>query len=179
LARLNQMQARDARIKRLAESIEALADKDERVLNHAREISALRRRAASELHAICADFVNSVNRLLSRTSMVLDPPDFPEHAFHEEGVNLVQINARGRILQIEFSASSELISTEEFRTPYTMEGSIRAFNQDLLEKDLIEEQLLFYTVEKERGMWRFFDARTYRSGSFDEEYLIGVMEQLL
>ena len=28
-------------------------------------------------------------------------------------------------------------------------------------------------------MWRFFDARTYRSGEFDQEYLIGLMEQLL
>jgi hypothetical protein len=28
-------------------------------------------------------------------------------------------------------------------------------------------------------MWRFFDARTYRSGPFDQEYLIGLMEQLL
>jgi len=28
-------------------------------------------------------------------------------------------------------------------------------------------------------MWRFFDARTYRSGPFDENYLVGLMEQLI
>jgi len=44
---------------------------------------------------------------------------------------------------------------------------------------LIEEQLLFYTLEKDRKMWRFFDARTYRSGPFDQEYLASLMEQLI
>ena len=43
----------------------------------------------------------------------------------------------------------------------------------------IEEQLIFFTVEKHKKMWRFFDARTYRSGPFDVEYLIGLMEQLI
>jgi hypothetical protein len=58
-------------------------------------------------------------------------------------------------------------------------GSVRAFNQDLLSKDLIEEQLVFYTVEGDRKMWRFFDPRTYRSATFDQEYLVSVMEQLI
>jgi hypothetical protein len=44
---------------------------------------------------------------------------------------------------------------------------------------MIEEQLLFYTLEKERKMWRFFDARTYRSGPFDPEYLASLMERLI
>ena len=57
------------------------------------------------------------------------------------------------------------MSTEDFRVPYTLEGSVRAFNQDLLNKDLIEEQLVFYTIEKTRSLWRFFDPRTYRSGT--------------
>jgi hypothetical protein len=34
-------------------------------------------------------------------------------------------------------------------------------------------------VEKQKRMWRFFDARTYRSGPMDQEYLIGLMEQLI
>ena len=70
------MQGRDARLKRLAESIDALAEKDERRQRHAREMDALRRRAATELHAICAHFVASINRLLSRSEVTLDPPDF-------------------------------------------------------------------------------------------------------
>ena len=85
---------------------------------------------------------------------------------------------RGRILQISFAATPELVSTEDFRVPYTLNGTVRAFNQELLDKDIIEEQLIFYTIEHHKKMWRFFDARTYRSGPFDQEYLVGLMEQL-
>lgn len=173
------MPGRDSRLKRLAQNIDALADKDELRLNHAREIAQLRRHAAEELHTICADFVASVNHLLTRSEVMLDPTDFSGDTLREEGANLIQINTRGRILQIEFVTASDLVSTEEFRIPYTLKGSIRAFNQALLDKDLIEEQLLFYTIEKEKRMWRFFDARTYRSGPFDQEYLVHLMEQLL
>ncbi len=175
----NQTQTRDARLKRLAKSIDALAEKDEGFLRRTREIAALRQAAAADLYAICADFVGSVNRLLARMEIELDPPGFGSSSFQEDLVNLVQINVRGRILQVAFSATPELISTEDFRVPYTLQGTIRAFNQELLEKDIIEEQLIFYTLENHKKMWRFFDARTYRSGPFDQEYLIGLMEQLL
>ena len=172
-------QVRDARFKRLAQSIDALAEKDESFLRHAREIAALRRTAAAGLYAICSGFVDSLNRLLSRCEMVLDPPEFSPDAFQEDGKNLFQINVQGRILQVEFEAAPELISTEDLRIPYTLQGVVRAFNQELLDRSLIEEQLLFYTLEKEKKMWRFFDARTYRSGPFDQEYLISLMEQLI
>jgi len=175
----NQTQVRDARLKRLAASIDALTEKDETLLRQAREMAALRRAAAADLYAICADFVNSVNRLLARSDVELDPSSFAEGAFQEDASNLIQINVRGRILQVSFSATPELVSTEDFRIPYTLEGSVRAFNQELLDKDIIEEQLLFYTLENEKKLWRFFDARTYRSGPFDQEYLISLMEQLI
>ncbi len=179
MSRINQMQGRDTRLKRLAENIDALAEKDQKRHEQAREIADLRRRAATELHAICADFVGSLNRLLSHTEVALDPPAFADDGLREDAPNLIQLNARGRILQIEFATTGELISTEDFRIPYTMKGSVRAFNQALLDKDLIEEQLLFYTLEKEKKLWRFFDPRTYRSGPFDQEYLVTLMEQLL
>ena len=166
-------------MKRLAENIEALADKDERFLRRANEVAALRRAAAADLYAICADFVASVNRLLAHSEVELDPAGYAVDSFQEEALNLVQINVRGRILQISFVATPELVSTEEFRVPYTLNGTVRAFNQELLDKDIIEEQLIFYTLENDKKMWRFFDARTYRSGPFDQEYLIGLMEQLL
>ena len=169
----------DARLKRLAKEIEALADKDEDTLRYSREISALRRRAAAELFALCSGFVEAINRLLPRPEVELDPADFSEQSFQEEAPNLIQINVRGRILQVEFGTTPELVSTEDFRIPYTLCGAVRAFNQALLDKDLIEEQLIFYTIEKQKRMWRFFDARTYRSGGLDQEYLIGLMEQLL
>ena len=180
MARLtNQTQARDARLKRLARSIESLAAKDELLLKHARDMTALRRVAAADLYAICADFVNSINRLLEQSEVQLDPRNFSEEQFRDDITHLVQINVRGRILQVGFRATPDLISTEDFRVPYTLEGTVRAFNQELLDKDLIEEQLIFYTLENHKKMWRFFDARTYRSGPFDQEYLIGLMEQLL
>jgi hypothetical protein len=180
LSRLaSQEQVRDARFKRLAESIDVLAEKDESFLRHAREIAALRRTAAAGLHAICSGFVGSLNRLLSRCEVVLDPPEFSPEAFQENGKNLFQINVQGRILQVEFEAAPELISTEDLRIPYTLQGVVRAFNQELLDRSLIEEQLIFYTLEKEKKMWRFFDARTYRSGPFDQEYLISLMEQVI
>jgi hypothetical protein len=173
------MQPRDTRLKRLADSIDRLAEKDQHLISRTREIAMLRRRAAAGLHSICAEFVTSLNRLLSRGEVLLDPPAFEERDFRDDSPNLIQINVRGRILQIEFAATAELVSTEEFRVPYILEGAVRAFNQELLEKEIIEEQLLYYTMEKERSWWRFFDARTYRSGPFDREYLVSLMEQLV
>jgi hypothetical protein len=180
VARLaHKAQSRDSRLKQLAHEIDALLEKDERTMRKARETVELRRNAASDIFAICAEFVNSLNRMLARSAVDLDPPEYGENSFRDDAPNLIQINVRGRILQVAFRATPELVSTEDFRIPYTLEGTVRAFNQELLEKDLIEEQLIFYTLEHHRRMWRFFDARTYRSGPFDVEYLISLMEQLI
>lgn len=167
------------RLRRLAENIEALAKKDEAALGRAREIVELRHLAARELHAICEGFVGALNHLLPGPLVHLDPPRLAADGFREDGANLFQIHVQGRILQVEFKSTPELVSTEEFRVPYTLEGTVRAFNQTLLDKDLIEEQLLFYTLESHRRMWRFFDPRTYRSGPFDREYLISLMEAIV
>jgi len=167
------------RLKRLAKSLDALARKDENGIRRAREIGSLRRQAALELHGICGDFVRALNQFLSEIELEFHPEEYGPENFQDTGINLFQINARGRILQIKFEATPELISTEDFRVPYILSGAVRCFNQQLLEKDLIEEQLLFYTIEKSRHLWRFFDARTYRSGPFDADYLTGLMEQLV
>ena len=167
------------RLKRLAERIDALAKKDESLLRRSREIALLRRKAALELHAICANFVRDLNKLLSQTEVEFDPQNYDLERLQENGINLFQINARGRILQIRFEGTPEMISTEDFRVPYILQGAIRCFNQRLLEQDLIEEQLLFYTLERDRNFWRFFDARTHRSGPFDTEYLIALLEKLV
>ena len=167
------------RLKRLAENIDALAGKDELFLNRAHEVAKARCHAAAALHAICSGFVSAVNRLLSRGTVELDPPEFNGDAFRDDGVNLFQINVRGRILQIAFEATDELTSTEEFRVPYTLKGAIHCFNQELLDHSQIEEQFIYYLFERDRKMWWFFDARTYRSGPFDQNYLISLMEQLL
>jgi len=175
----NRVQAAQNRLKRLAESIDALTEKDEIVIRYMRDMAALRRAAAAELHSICAGFVNSVNSLLTRGTVTLDPAEFSYAGFRDDAANLIQMNIRGRILQVEYTATIDLSSTEDFRIPYTLEGFVRAFNQKLLDKNLIEEQLIFYTLEKTGNMWRFFDARTYRSGAFEQEYLVGLMEQII
>jgi hypothetical protein len=167
------------RLRKLARSLDALACKDETHIRRAREIGGLRRQAALELHGICGGFVRDLNQLLSEIELEFQPETYGMDSFQDGGINLFQINARGRILQIAFEAPGELISTEDFRVPYILAGSVRCFNQQLLEKDLIEEQSLFYTIEKSRHLWRFFDARTYRSGPFDADYLAGLMEQLV
>ncbi len=139
----------------------------------------LRRQAAVELYKVCRGFVTSVNALTSEPFMNLDPPEFSGGHFLEDAQNLFQINVRGRILQVEFESAGQLASTENFRVPYTLQGATRCFNQDLLDHEIIEEELLFYCLEVPRPMWRFFDARTYRSGSFDRDYLVQLMERLV
>jgi hypothetical protein len=166
-------------LKRLAASLDALADKDEKLLRQAEEIAGLRRKAAVQLHTVCADFVAVLNGLLSRTELRLDPHSYSAESFQDEGINLMQINARGRLVQVDFSATPELISTEDFRVPYILQGSVRCLNQKLLDQDLVQEHLLFYCLERSRRFWRYFDARTYRTGPFDQEYLISLLEQLM
>jgi hypothetical protein len=167
------------RLTRLAKKVDALARKDETAIRRTREITSLRRQAAVELHSICGGFVRELNGLLVETALEFAPEIYRQEHFRDSGANLFQINARGRILQIEFECTPELTSTENFRVPYTLEGAVRCFNQQLLEKQLIEEQALFYTVERSRNLWRFFDARTYRSGVFDLDYLVSLLEQLV
>ncbi len=174
-----QTPGRDARLKRLAERIEKLKERDESAIRYARHIAGLRKDAATQLHGLMARFVGSVNQWLTDCQVALDPPELNPDSMPEPGPFLFQINIRGRILQMQFAATPELISREEFRIPYTLAGSVRAFNQQMLDKDLIEEQLIFYTVEKHHHGWRFFDGRTYRSGYLDEEYLISLWEQLV
>jgi len=167
------------RLRKLAQAIEALAEKDSILVQKTQEIAALRRQAALELHAICRNFAAEINRHLLRSQVEFDPSDYSAESFDDNRVNLLQINVRGRILQIEFESTPEMISTENFRVPHILEGSIRCFNQESLEQAVIEEQYIYYCLERKRKLWRFFDARTYRSGPFDREYLIALMEQLL
>jgi hypothetical protein len=167
------------RMKKLARNLDALVEKDKERERRADEMIGLRRKAAAHLHAVCAEFTRRVNELTSQTEIRLDPPDFQVENFREHEPNLIQLNARGRIVEIEFEATEELISSEDFRVPYTLQGAVRGFNQALLDQNLVREQLLFYTVEKSGNMWRYFDARTYRTGPFDVEYLLGLMEDLV
>ncbi len=171
--------AGEERLRRLAHNIDRLADKDEDLIRRERETEALRRTAAARLHAVCAAFVGDLNGLLQRGEVRLDPETFDVDLFQPDTPTLIQIQVRGRILQIAFTATPGLVSTEEFRIPYILEGSVRAFNQRMLDKHLMEEQLLFFTLEGRSNLWRYFDTRTYRSGLFDREYLTTLMEEVI
>src|ERR1700683_2442325 len=83
--------AADARLKKLAEGIAALAGKDEQVLEHAREITATRNAAAAEIYAICAEFVAGLNRLLPRADVMIDPESGGAH-FRDDSPCLIQIS---------------------------------------------------------------------------------------
>ena len=66
------------RLKKLADSIDALADKDQAFITKTHEIAGLRRLAAADLHHIGRSFVDHINRHLSKTEVNFDPPDFTD-----------------------------------------------------------------------------------------------------
>jgi hypothetical protein len=167
------------RLKKLARHIESLAATDRERIRREREIETLRRGAAEKLHAMCLQFVEEVNTAVSSVRLEVAPPEFTGDAFHEAGPNVFQIHVSGRVIQFLFEGTEPLITTENLRTPYTLEGSVRWFNQEMLDRDEIKDQKLFYCVDRNLREWRFYDSRTHRSGSVGEDYLATLLEQLV
>ncbi len=148
------------------------------MIEESAQVDELRSRGAADLHRICRVFVDKVNGRLSDGAVLLDPPLFSEENF-DEGHNLFQINLRGRLLQMEFAATGDLYERDDFKRPYVLRGTVRSFNQDLLEHNTVDEQLIFYCPSADGAAWYFFDERTYRTGRVGEDYLITEMERLL
>ncbi len=167
------------RLMRLAGLLEETAKKDAERIRQEKKIAALRREYAFDLYAICSNFVRSVNALTHSIRLDLSPEIYSREAFDETKANLFQINASGRIIQIAFEATGPLMSTDEYRTPYTIEGAVRSFNQESLEGLGIQERQLFLCLENDKVEWRFFNPHTHRSGLFDEEFLADLLEELL
>jgi hypothetical protein len=165
------------RIVSLARQIDA-ARRAERFLVNADEVANLRRRGATELHQICADFVSSVNSNLSEAALDLAPPIYAPESFREPGENLIQIGSQGRQMQIVFEAPSRLVSTEKYLVPYILEGEVRTYNQRMLERFEIRTLPLFLCVEAGTTRWRFYDWRNRRTGPVDRELLVGLMKPL-
>ena len=168
-----------ARLKKLADSIDALVEKDTRAIEAARNVEAKRVLAAVELHRIFRRFVDTVNALATKASLTLDPEEFDESMFLDSDQNFFQIHVRGRILLVTFGPPVENVSTENFREPYILEGMVRCFNQELLEHESIEEHQIFYCINGGAGGWRFSKAPTYQTGPVDDGYLASVFETLL
>jgi len=171
--------AAEERLKRLAGKIQASAAKDAERVRETERVTEVRRRAAAELYQACANFVASVNRLLPTPMVEIGPGEYSPGSFRDPGNNVFLINFSGRVIHIEFRATDTLTSTEEYRSPYTLEGAVRAFNQQLLDQVLIPEVLLFCCLEDETREWVTFDPRTHRATPFDQNFLISMMEKLM
>ena len=167
----------DDLLARLARQIDA-AKKSEYCVVDADCVTALRRRGASELHSICAEFASSVNSKLTQAALDFSPPEYADENFRESGVNLSRIGAEGREMQISFEATRQLFSTQKFFVPYVLEGEIRTFNQRMLEHFEIRSLALFFCLDQDNASWRFSDWRTKRSGQVGQDLLVDLMGRL-
>lgn len=167
------------RLKRLANSIEALVRKDEERIQEEQRVAKLRSEGARRLHATCLQFVSAVNRLLRKPLVDLSPLEFTAETYRDAGGNLFQVNIAGRMIQIEFRATDMTVSTEQYRVPYVLQGEVRCLNQEAIDRAVIPEELLFYCLERGRQAWILFDPRTHRTAEFDQECLIGLLERLV
>jgi hypothetical protein len=165
------------RIARLAKQIGSDNLRDQPRLLTELELGALRRQGAMELHTICAGFVASVNGNLSPPVLELSPPEYTAEMFRGSGVNLMQLNAQGRIIQIAFGATP--VSTEKFRIPYILEGEVRAFNQEMLDRTQIRSQALFFCLEENANTWRYIEWLHGRTGAFGRDQLVSLLERLV
>jgi hypothetical protein len=164
---------------RLARAIDAIGEQDRKLVDESTRVDRLRGQGAVDLHEICRKFVEKLNARLADPAVLLDPPVFSAEHYNDSGPNLFQISLRGRLLQLEFEATEELYSRDDFRQRYVLRGSVRSFNQDLLDQHGVDEQMIFYCPNDSQAAWYFLDGRTYRAGRVSEEYLISEMEQLL
>lgn len=167
------------RMTRLAKAIDAIAGQDEKLIEEEKRVRRLREEGAAALYRLCRIFVDDLNARLAQPSLVLDPPRWNPAGFNNSGPNLLQISLRGRLLQLEFAATEELYSNEDFRHRYVLRGGVRSFNQDLLEQDTVDEQQIFYCPTDSGAAWHFFDVRTYRTGLLSADYLATELERLL
>jgi hypothetical protein len=167
----------DDAIARLAKQVDA-ARKSEPSLISAEEVAALRRQGACRLHQICAEFVSSLNSRLSDAAVDLTPPTYAPGMFREPAVNLFQIGSQGREMQITFQATPQLFSTEKFPVPYVLDGEVRSYNQQMLERFEIRSHLLFFCLDESGAVWRFSDWRGGRAVPFDLDLLATLMGKL-
>ena len=167
------------RLDRLALEIDAIAGRDQLLVEESSQADRIRAEGAASLYGTCRKFVDELNGRLKEPALMLDPPQWNPDSFDDSRSNLLQISLRGRLLQIEFSATDEPYSTEEYRHRYTLEGSVHSFNQNFLERDTVDEQMIFYCAHEAAPAWHFFDPRTYRNGVVSVEYLASELERLL
>lgn len=166
-------------MRRLAKRFDAMAERDRVRMNREKEIVALRMSAARDLHALCERFVEAVNKLIASPPLDLTPIAFRIDDFDDMSVQLVQINASGRVVQFTFHSTADLESTEEIKLPYTLEGEVRWFSQELLDRDDVNDHQIYFCNDKGTYAWRYYDPRSHKMGIVDEDYLASLFEDLL
>ena len=170
---------RSDRLDKLAHAIEAVGARDQRLLDDSLLADRLKSEGALVLFQTCREFVDGLNTRLSEPAVILAPFEWEIDNFSDDQTNFFQISLRGRLIQVEFQSTEEMFSTEDFRRPYVLHGSIRSFNQESLERNRMGEQRIFCCRVKEAPEWHYFDARTYRTGRLTADYLADELERLL
>ena len=170
---------RSDRLERLARAIEAVGAHDQHLLDESERVDQLKSDGANQLYQICREFVEALNERLSEPAVLLAPLEWERDNFQDGQTNFFQISLRGRLLQVEFRSTDEMYSTEDFRKPYILQGTARSFNQESLERNRMGEQRVFCCPAGKSTEWFFFDARTYRTGHLNSDYLAAELERLL
>ena len=148
-------------------------------MDESTRVDQLKSDGAMALYEICGQFVARLNECLAEPAVMLAPFEWEPGNFEDNQTNFFQISLRGRLLQLEFRSTEETYSTEDFRRPYILHGTARSFNQASLERNRMGEQRLFCCPAGESVQWFFFDARTYRTGHVNRDYLAAELERLL
>ncbi len=170
---------RDERFQRLASRIEELRRKDEQQQQFRRRIIEGRNNGVRRLWEICGNFANTLNSFAKEDRLDMTPAEPPEVINEDEQIQLM-LNVRGRILLLDLAVPNNLLGKENFKKPYILEGDVRFFNQELLENEQVEEHNIFFCPDEGRdGAWMYWNGRTYKSGVVDEDYLAGLLEQIL
>lgn len=169
----------EERLRRLARHLEKLAEKDRERIQADEEFLALRQGGAAELHQLLAEFVAEVNALVAEVKLDLSPVRWPAGSLNYNEPNIFQINVSGRVIQVAFQVTDKLRERVEIRTDYTLAGSVRWFNQELLEREEVREDRLYYCVGRSERGWRYVDSRSQKIGILDSGYLAGLLEQLV
>lgn len=171
--------SQEARFRKLAQRIEELRLKDEALQLSRRQVLDDRRQAVRKLWQTCRNFADQLNKYAGDDKIDLSPPQPPNDCPDEQPLELI-LNIRGRVLLLDVRAPANLVSSDNFKRPYILEGDVRFFNQELLESNRVEEQGIFFCPEEGRaGEWVFWNVRTYKSGLIDEDYFAALLEQIL
>lgn len=166
-------------MQKLAGRIEELRRKDEVIYRHRDKVRQQRTEGIRRLWEICRLFAEHLNSYVGEDRLELSPADPPQEISDDTQVQLL-LNVRGRVLLLDIRPPNSLVAAENFKKPYILEGEVRFFNQELLEDDRVEEHGVFFCPsEGQDGAWLYWNGRTYKSGRVDEDYLAGLLEQIL